>query len=56
MPMFTVNVNALEPAALRVVSPATSPPRESADSAAATAAPPDDGRAPIANRLELVAA
>jgi hypothetical protein len=50
-PMFKVNVNALETAALWVVAPGTSPTRESAD-------PPvqlEDGRALIEDRLELVA-
>jgi hypothetical protein len=55
MPMFTVNVNALETAALRVVAPGTSPTRESADSAAATAGL-EDARALIEDRLELGAA
>jgi hypothetical protein len=54
MPMFKVNVNALETAALWVVAPGTSPTRESGDRAAA-AAELEDRRAPIEDRLELVA-
>jgi hypothetical protein len=55
MPMFKVNVNALETAALRAVAPGTSPTRESADPAAAPAELEHE-RALIKDRLGLVAA
>jgi hypothetical protein len=55
MPMFNVNVNALETAALWAVAPGTPPTAESAGSPVGAAQPGDVG-ALTEQRRELVAA